>query len=214
MKNAILNPAKLAGLALLSSTMVLGACGGMPQNRSLYSEKQPVVQRTNYALDVATTGSGLTIPEQSRLAAWFEAMDLRYGDRVSIEDPSLNPYTRNAVSDLAGRYGLLLSDGAPVTEGFVNPGSTRVIITRANAFVPGCPDWSAQSDMNYTNGTSPGYGCGVNSNLAAMVANPEDLLAGQNGTGETVIMSSTKAIQSYRDQAPTGENGVTEVGTD
>lgn len=214
MKNAMLNPAKLAGLVLLSSTMVLGACGGMPQNRSLYSDKQPVVERTNYALDVSTAGNGLSIPEQGRLTAWFEAMDLRYGDRVSIEDPALNPYTRDAIADLAARYGLLLSDGAPVTQGYVNPGQARVIITRANAFVPGCPDWSAQSDMNYTNGTSPGYGCGVNSNLAAMVANPEDLLSGQDGTGDTVIMSSTKAINSYRDQAPTGENGVTEVGTD
>ena len=37
-----------------------------------------------------------------------------------------------------------------------------------------------------------------------MVADPEHLLHGAEGTGETVVMSSTKAIQSYREQEPTG----------
>jgi pilus assembly protein CpaD len=36
----------------------------------------------------------------------------------------------------------------------------------------------------------------VNSNLAAMVANPEHLLKGAEGDSETVVMSSNKAIDS------------------
>ena len=83
-----------------------------------------------------------------------------------------------------------------------------MVITRSNASVPGCPDWSASSDMNYTNGTSPGYGCSVNSNLAAMVANPEDLLEGQTGTGETVVATGTRAIRTYREAEPTGAQGL------
>ena len=67
--------------------------------------------------------------------------------------------------------------------------------------------------MNYNNATSSNYGCSVNSNIAAMVANPEDLIRGQRGTGETVVMSSTKAIDSYREQAPTGEQGLAEPQT-
>jgi pilus assembly protein CpaD len=50
-----------------------------------------------------------------------------------------------------------------------------------------------------------GFGCAINSNFAAMVADPEHLLHGAEGTGETVVMSSTKAIESYREQAPTGK---------
>jgi pilus assembly protein CpaD len=67
--------------------------------------------------------------------------------------------------------------------------------------------------MNYNNGTSPNYGCATNSNLAAMIANPEDLIEGQKGTGETVIMSSSKAIETYRDAAPTGAGGLSENAT-
>ena len=67
--------------------------------------------------------------------------------------------------------------------------------------------------MNYLNATSPGYGCAVNGNMAAMVASPEDLISGQAGTGETVVMSSTKAIDTYREQAPTGTQGLKAPGT-
>ena len=195
-----------AGTLALTLAATLAGCNapGAMDNTSLYSVKQPVVARTSYTLDLATTYDGLSLPEQQRLSAWFDAMNLRYGDRLSIEDPIASGATRAAVAQIAARHGLLLADGAPVTEGFLQPGTARVVITRAVASVPGCPDWGKRSDLNYENATSPGYGCGVNGNLAAMVANPEDLLHGQAGTGETVIMSSTKAITTYRDKANTG----------
>ena len=46
-----------------------------------------------------------------------------------------------------------------------------------------------------------------------MVANPEDLISGQKGTGETVVTTSTKAIQAYREQPPTGAAGLDEVSS-
>lgn len=204
---------KFAGALALSLSFALGACGGMPTNPSLNSIKQPVVERTNYTFDVQAPGGGLTIPEQQRLAAWFEAMELGYGDRLSIEDPMMSAATREGIAKLAARHGVLVSEGAPVTAGYIQPGSARIVVTRSTASVPGCPDWSAKSDMNYNNSTSPGYGCAVNSNMAAMVANPEDLITGQTGTGQTVVSTGTKAIDSYRAQAPTGEQGLKSSGT-
>ena len=206
MKTAI--KGKLPAAIALSLGLVVAGCGGMPTNTSLYSVKQPVVERTNYTLDVNTNRSGLAISEQQRLNGWFETMDLNYGDRIAVEDPSGNPAVADAVNALAGRYGLMVSGVAPTTSGTLEPGQARIVITRSSASVPGCPDWSAKSDMNYTNGTSPGFGCGVNSNLAAMVANPEDLLEGQTGTGETVAATGNRAIQTYRESAPTGAGGL------
>ncbi|UIP06540.1 CpaD family pilus assembly protein [Erythrobacter sp. SDW2] len=196
-----------AGLLTLSVGLSLAACGGMPQNATLYSTKQPVVERTNYTFDVKTDRGGLSIPEQQRLAGWFAAMDLRYGDRVAIEDPMMSPSTKEAISSLAGRHGVLIAEGAPVTSGYVQPGFARVVLTRSSASVPGCPDWSVQSEMNYTNGTHPGYGCAINSNLAAMVADPEDLVAGDEGSGETFVRRSSKAVEAYRDSASEGAGG-------
>jgi len=205
---------RTTGTALaLSLGLVLAGCGGMPSNRSLYSVHQPVVERVNYTLDVSTGAGGLSQPEQHRLDGWFEAMDLRYGDRVSIDDPLSSSATRSIVAALASRHGLLLSDDAPQTSGYVEAGTARIIITRSKASVPGCPDWSANSDTNLRNGTSSNYGCAINSNLAAMVANPEHLIKGAQGTGSTVVMSSTKAIDSYREAKPTGEKGLARTGS-
>lgn len=197
----------------VSLGLSLAACGGMPKNPTLYSVKQPVVERTNYTLDVQSGAGGLSVPEQQRLDAWFEAMQLGYGDRVSIDDPVNSGATRDAIARLAERRGVLVSNGAPATVGFVNPGQTRVVITRSSASVPGCPDWSESSDMNYTNGTNANYGCATNSNLAAMIANPEDLITGQTGTGTTVVSTSNKAIDTYRETPPTGAGGLQGEGT-
>src|SRR5579872_825916 len=98
---------KLAGAALaLSLGLTLAACGGIATNSSLDSVHQAVVEHVNYTLDVTTGPGGLSYPEQRRLAGWLDAMDLRYGDRISIDDPLANEQTRAAVDALASRYGL------------------------------------------------------------------------------------------------------------
>jgi pilus assembly protein CpaD len=198
----------LAAAIALSLGLSLAACGGS-DNRGLDSVKQPVVDRQNFTLDLSTGGGGLSIPEQRRLVDWFDTVDLKYGDRISIDDPLDSGATREAVAAIAGRYGLLISDGAPVTQGFVDPGTARVVVTRSHASVPGCPDWSGQLGGTLNNSNAANFGCAVNSNLAAMVADPEHLLHGATGTGETVVMSSTKAIDTYRDAKPTGAGGLT-----
>lgn len=204
---------KSAGMLAVSLAFGVTACGGMADNPTLYSTKQPVVERTNLTFDVTTSYDGLPVSEQARLDDWFEAMDLRYGDRLSLDDPSANSATQAAVAKLAAKHGILLAKGAPDTTGYVTPGQARVVITRSTASVPGCPDWSTKSDINYGNGTYSNYGCATNSNLAAMVADPEDLLTGKKGTGETVVTTSTKAIQSYRDRPLTGAGALKEVST-
>jgi pilus assembly protein CpaD len=208
---------RAAGAAIaLSLGLVLSACntaGGNLANRSLDSVKQPIVESQNFALDVAANPAGLPVGEQLRLADWFDSMSLGYGDRIGIDDASASAAVRNDVARIAGRYGLLVSDGAPVTQGFVDPGKVRIVVTRSRAYVPGCPDWSQHIADFGVNNTSPGYGCSVNGNLAAMVADPQHLLHGARGTGDTVIMSSTKAIETYREAKPTGAAGLPQVSS-
>lgn len=205
-----LNLARTTGAALaLTLGLALSACGGMPTNRTLESVHQPIVQRNNYVFDVSTLpGGGLSHSEQRRLAGWFDAMDLRYGDKIAVDDPSQSTATRQAVESVAARYGMLVGDTAPLTGGEVLAGAARIVVTRAVAEVPGCPDWGGKTDFNVRNATSNGYGCATNSNMAAMVADKEHLVRGASGTGKTVVMSSTKAIDSYREAKPTGEEGL------
>ncbi|MBH1944781.1 CpaD family pilus assembly protein [Erythrobacter sp. YJ-T3-07] len=206
--------ARLAA-AMLTSALVLGlgGCSAPDFNRSLYSLNQPVVERTHYTLDVAAGPGGLPIPEQRRLAGWFEALDLDYGDRVAVEADTASPATIAAVAGIVERYGLLLSEQAPVTEGFVEPGRTRVVVTRSVATVPTCPDWSDDGDGNFANATSRNYGCATNSNYAAMVANPEDLVRGQSSRGGSSVNGSTRAIEAYRSGGSPSASSATATGS-
>ena len=208
MNMASLLKQNLLRAAALGIGISLASCGGMPENRSLYSTNQPIVERSNYTLDVRTGPDGLTISEQRRVQDWFETMGLRYGDRVFVDDPVENPATRDDIAELAARRGILLSEGAPVTSGSVDPGVSRIVVTRSDASVPNCPNWSVTTDINYTNGIHPNFGCAVNSNVAAMIANPEDLIAGQEGSGETILTGQTRAIDSYRSSTPSGSGGL------
>jgi pilus assembly protein CpaD len=211
-----MNRAATTALAL-SLGLALTACNTTHEpglNRSLDSVKQPVVESQNYALDLSANSGGLPIGEQRRLNDWFDSMNVGYGDRIGIDDAMASAAIRNDVAKIAGRYGLLVSDGAPVTQGYVDPGKVRVVISRSRAYVPGCPDWSDKYSETLNNGTSPGFGCATNGNLAAMIADPQHLLHGAAGTGDTVIMSSTKAIETYRKQEPTGAGGLPKVSSE
>jgi pilus assembly protein CpaD len=196
--------------ALLALGLTVAACG--PVNRGLDSVHQPVVQRTDYVLDLPAAGlDSQSSPEASRLADWFDAIELGYGDRVSIdESAAYSGDSRRVVAAVAARYGLLLSDGAPVTAGAIDPGAIRVVVSRTAAAVPGCPDWRRKSAPEFASSTMSNYGCATNSNLAAMVANPEDLVRGQTG-GSTDARTTSKAIKSYRDAEPTGKQGLEKV---
>ena len=105
------------------------------------------------------------------------------------------------------------NSAAGTPQGYVDPGKVRVVVTRSRASVPGCPDWSGHTADYGANATAPGFGCSINGNLAAMIADPQQLLHGATGTGETVIMSSTKAIETYREAKPTGAAGLPAISS-
>ena len=85
-----------------------------------------------------------------------------------------------------------------------------MVVSRATARVPDCPNfYGDDGSPNFDAHTSPNYGCGVNSTLAAMVANPVDLVRGQPGANTLDTAASTKAIGAFRSATPTGGGGAT-----
>lgn len=173
-------------------------------NRSLYSYNQPVVERTDFVMDLAAEGRGLSAMERSRLADWLDSLSVGYGDRLFVENGAGDD-ARDDVARVASEYGLLLHEGAPVTAGTVQAGTVRVIVSRSTASVPGCPNYTKTTGAG---STSANYGCAVNSNLAAMIADPSDLVLGQTGDGPTDAATATKAIKVYREAKPTGTEGL------
>lgn len=168
-------------VVIASLGLALAGCSLGGPNTSMYSVHQPVVERSNYALDVNVDGGGVTGSEQRRMAEWFDALQLGYGDRVSIDYGTgyVNPTVRTSVAALTEEFGVLMTETAPITVGDVVPGTVRVVVSRSRASVPSCPDWSTNSDRNYNSSNHSNYGCAYNSNLAAMIADPEDLVRGR-----------------------------------
>lgn len=204
----LLRPALLAlGVTLVAGTPAMAE----RTNRGMESVNQPVVQRTDFVFDAAPDGySGLSAVEQRRILDWFDAIHLGYGDRVAIADGSLYGQSAvgQAIGSLVARYGLLLADAAPATAGEPPSGAVRIVVSRALASVPGCPDWKDKFEADLQGGLSYNYGCATNGNLAAMVANPEDLVQGRETRSELRTATSNRAIKAYNTAPPTGAGGL------
>jgi pilus assembly protein CpaD len=193
----------------------LGACsyhGATDEpRRGVLPVNEPVVTRADFALDVAAPGGSLPPSEAARLDGWFRGLQLGFGDVIYVDGP-LGPSVRGDVAQVAGRYGMMVSDGAPVTAGQLADGTVRVVVSRTHAEVPNCPNWSDPASPNYQNKMLGNFGCGVNGNLAAMIANPEDLVRGREG-GITDPKTAVRAIDVYRNKAPSGQGGLQSVST-
>lgn len=191
--------------ALALATSLAGCSSSAISNRGLDSVHQPIVRNATYQFDVAAGNGDLAPSEQGRLQGWLDAMGVRYGDRIAVEDTSVYGASeaQATIRSMVERRGLLLSNDVPVTTGAVPPGYLRVVVTRASAHVPGCPDWASKSSINFNNATSSNYGCATNSNLASMVADANDLIKGASDE-RTDPSSATRAIKTYREKPPTG----------
>lgn len=201
-------------ILVLASAAAAG-CGYTPHDladRGVESVNQPVVTGADYVFDAAAPGGTLAPGEAERLNAWFQGLGLGYGDMIYVDGGDAYG-ARQQVAAVASNYGMLVSAGAPVTVGAIQPGSVRVVVSRRRAVVPNCPNWSRPSETDFNNRSMSNYGCAVNTDLAAMVANPEDLVHGQEGSGTGDTATGAKAVQFYRTTPPSGTKGLMEIST-
>ena len=186
-------------LAAAPALLIGGCTEDNLARRGVETVHQPLVARTDYAIDLAAGGDGLAPGETQRLSGWMAGLQLGFGDRVSVDDP----VGTGAASDVqreAARYGLILERVAPPTPAPMAPGVVRVVVSRTVATVPNCPDYRGNVQPTLSQTTSSNHGCAINSNLAAMVANPEDLVHGQSGDPTIDPSLSAKAIRTYRER--------------
>ena len=191
---------KVKFLIAAITSLGLAGCGTAGTNTGMYSINQPVVERTNYALDVnANGGNGFAVGEMQRVSEWLDALQIGYGDRIALDygDGYSSPAAQSALNKFAANHGLKVLDTAPVTPGQVAAGTVRIVVSRSTASVPNCPNWSKSTESNYDASLHPNFGCGINSTMAAMIADPEDLVRGKNDESLNRA-SGSEAIKKYR----------------
>ena len=76
---------RIISLALITTLgLSVSACDSTTANRSVYSERQPVVSKSNFVLDLNAGNGGLSTTEQNRLAGWNLATGIAF--RSTIQD--------------------------------------------------------------------------------------------------------------------------------
>jgi pilus assembly protein CpaD len=201
----------LAGAGAIAAALLCAPLSARTAERGVEPAHQPVVARSDFVFDVAADREGaLAAREEQRLSAWFDALGLRYGDHVAIAGPKGygQAALRSGIGAVVARYGLLTESEAPVTAGDPPAGSLRIVVSRSTVSVPGCPSWRDSSQSDLVGGLSDNYGCAMASNLAAMIADPQDLVSGRKTDSDLRTATSNRAIQTYRDKAPTGAGGL------
>lgn len=196
---------KLASTLSLALGLSLAACAqsGTVANRTVESVKVPVVEQSMLAYDVAFDARNrLAAGQAQALTEYLASIGVAYGDRISLDDRGGTGVTqrRAAVAEVVARRGLLLESSAPVSARPLAPGMARVVIVRARAYVPGCPDWSRPSEVEVEASAMSNFGCATRGNLAEMIADPNDLVVGKSysgGDGQT----GASAIGAYRNPA-------------
>ncbi len=208
----------LAGAVFLP----LAACGigpngkAMPFNRSVDSVHQPVVSYTSFTFDVqAGSDGGLSPAERTRLNEWLTSIKIGYGDHVAIASgqEAYGRAMRDGIALVFARRGMLIDEDESGLAGTAPTGSVRLIVRRAHASVPNCPDWHDTAETNGQGAASANYGCALNATMAAMVANPDDLVRGQATNSDLRTATSNRAIQVYRDKVPTGSASLPTAST-
>jgi pilus assembly protein CpaD len=201
-------------VALLLLASALAGCSGaqVAPDRGVAAVNEPVLSRATFVIDVAAPGGVIPPEELARLDGWFRGLDIGYGDSIYV-DGGYSETVSAQVAGVAGNYGLMVLPAAPVTAGVVPDGTARVVVSRNRAEVPGCPNWSVPSQPNFENRSMSNFGCSVNSDLAAMVANPEDLFHGREGTGVGSAFTASKAVDYYRKAPPTATQGLKDIST-
>lgn len=201
---SVLKRALLAS-SLLGAALALAACG---DNSTVYSMKTPTVASQAVTRDVAF-GPDQTLPPQdaTALRAFLASLRLDYGARVTLDDPHPEGAAarRAAISAIVAESGGVLTNEAPPAGADMPAGTARLWIERAQAYPPACPDWSSNPSANMNASTHSNFGCSVNSNVAAMVADPRDLTNGRTYE-DTGSADTSKTQDRWRKREPSGIN--------
>jgi len=175
-------------LPALVLSLAAGACQSYEQR---YEASLPVDQRLPFQvstevalLDVQTDGRGrLTGQSQIEVERFLRQYKTDGSGALEIQTAGGSRATAAAegqVRDLASINGIPRSHVALTgyTPAQGSAGGLRLAFARYTASVPACDmmDWSQDLDVTVNNTPYPSFGCATQQNIAAMAADPRDLV--------------------------------------
>ncbi len=144
---------------------------------------------------------------------FLSSINAGYGDVVMLDAPSTSGKRLAAVQQLIKDRGLTYGGVAPLGK-TPEDNTVMMYVERYSVTVPNCGNWPSTDNIDGNN-PSPTFGCTVNAALGLMVANPRDLIAGQNGRSGTAaaVSAITGPAATQPTEGPTLSLSVEDVKT-
>ena len=190
---------------LLACCMALLLAGCMGETQP---PKEPVITYAPVSHDVHYPRGKVIASdhEEAGLKAFLAKSAHNPGGNISLM--SATPEKPQTAERISGLRRLLQEWGYPeiavITDPRVPSDLIRIGSSKVSANAPDdCPDWSYAHMANYRNTVLSNFGCAHATNLARMVEDPNDLVAGTGDSGADATRSSG-VIDTYREppQAP------------
>ncbi len=200
-----------------TSVMLLSACNtvwnGAGDNPSV-AERHPISvdsQVVTLTLDVDPSSSELSAVDKARIKAFaYSYLSSGHGP-VTVTAPTggaddnvgqeTSADIRQYLYDLGVSYDSMT--GASYRAG--GSGADRQLVLSYTHYVASaspCGIWTDELKSKYKNVAHPNFGCADQNNLAAMLADPRDLIAPANGSPSDAT-SRVRAIEAFRDGTAT-----------
>jgi len=194
---------KLMSLGALAAVLLAGSCASPSNDGSVSNDPEinhPIsVMPEMRTMRVSFAGDGLSNEEATKFDQFVASYQTRGNGSISISAPS-GPGAPEAIRYFGERLANLGVPRSRILVGThdVTGGDSRIEVGYVAyvAHADPCGDWSKDASETASNLPSPNFGCATQHNLAAMVADPRDLL-GPRTIGSSDATRRTTVVGKY-----------------
>lgn len=213
MRNQNLNRARRAPAlaATLAALFALAACDTpFPETQNEFvpvssSDRFPIeVAKGPVKFDVPTSKGALNAQQKDTIVRFAQQAKSNYASTIHVRRPS-GGGRGGAVASAIRR--ILVKQGVPesmiVQSTYEGSAESPVVVSyiRTWAVTQECGNWDEDLAITFSNSGYDNFGCSVQSNVAAMVANPNDLVMPRTETPSDPMRRST-VFNKYREGVP------------
>lgn len=184
---------------VISSFFLLGACSSQSQYTGGAELERNIVQMVRIAHPVSAEQDGSSALSDytiGNLDNFASTNNIGYGDVVMFDPGAdVSPDRIDAITKWAYQKGATV--GETGTFGSLPAaGKIMVYVERYTVTAPDCQRWTRESLNDPNNAPGQQFGCTDQSNLAAMIANPRDLITGKRDSANP--NSTVRAAKANR----------------
>jgi pilus assembly protein CpaD len=184
MRKSLIQNSLRAVLPLVTALLLSGCAWDEVSQDNVY---EPISTQERFPIEYAKgpvtmeveSGNGILQPAQVNAVAAFARQSANGGlTPVMVKRPAGGGASSRMAQEIAG---LLMQSG--VSQDMIHMGTypgpaaapVQLSYVKAYARTKPCGDWSRDATHNSSNTQMPNHGCAIQSNIAAMIANPEHI---------------------------------------